>query len=140
MYRVPVLKLLDVSPEELTKRKMIYNIAENIEENRTIGSITEDDARKLKRLTHKLYEHIYSHYEEMEELNHMTDESLMLDIDIIEKRHEEEMAEVIRLKDWALREKDAAEKAANALIAEKDQELEELRRKLKALQEKAAEK
>ncbi len=57
------------------------------------------------------------------------------------------MAEVIRLKDWALREKGKAEeakdravKAANALIAEKDQELEELRRKLKALQEKVAEK
>jgi hypothetical protein len=28
----------------------------------------------------------------MEELNEMTDESLMLDIDIIEKRHEQELA------------------------------------------------
>lgn len=68
-----------------------------------------DDARKLRSLTHKLYSHLYAHYEEMEELNEMTDESLLLDIEIIEKKHEQEIAalqeelkrqqeEVIRLK------------------------------------------
>lgn len=36
----------------------------------------------------------------------MTDESLMLDIDIIEKRHEEELAAVIAEKDLLLSEKD----------------------------------
>ena len=46
-----------------------------------------------------LYKHIYSHYEEIEVLNDMTDESLMLDIDIIEKEHEQEMARVIAEKD-----------------------------------------
>jgi hypothetical protein len=38
----------------------------------------------------------------MEELNEMTDESLMLDIDIIEKRHEQELAK----KDKELIKKD----------------------------------
>lgn len=55
--------------------------------------------RSFKRLTHKLYEHLYAHYEEMEEINDMTDESLMLDIDIIEKQHEEDIATIVADKD-----------------------------------------
>ena len=34
----------------------------------------------------------YAHYAEMEELNDMTDESLLLDIDIIEKHYEKALA------------------------------------------------
>lgn len=134
LYKVPVIKYLNTTPEELTKRKMIILIPfellklrdamqkerspENLEalknliQNDIIGSInmnlkagniTELDAQKLKRLTAALYDHIYSHYEEMEVFNDMTDESLMLDIDIIEKQHEEELAK----KDKQLAEKDA---------------------------------
>lgn len=82
------------TPENLEALKnMIQNdIIGSINENLRVENITLDDARKLKRLTHKLYEHIYSNYKEMEALNDMTDESLMLDIDIIEKRHEMELA------------------------------------------------
>ena len=43
-----------------------------------------------------LYEHIYAHYEEMKELNEMTDESLMLDIDVIEKEQEKREQEFLR--------------------------------------------
>lgn len=89
------------SPENLEKLKnlILNDIIGSIEENLNLNNITIDDAQKLKRLTHKLYQHIYSHYEEMEVLNEMTDESLMLDIDIIEKKHEEELAKVIAEKD-----------------------------------------
>ena len=89
------------SPENLEALKnLIQNdIIKNINDNLQLGNITADDARKLKSLTHRLYQHIYSHYEEMEALNDMTDESLMLDIDIIEKKHEEEIASIIAEKD-----------------------------------------
>lgn len=81
-------------------KSLIQNdIIGSIESNLELGNITIDDARKLKRLTHRLYQHIYSHYEEMEVINDMTDESLMLDIDIIEKEHEEKLAKVIAEKD-----------------------------------------
>lgn len=76
-------------------KNLIQNdIIGSIEENLALGNITFQDAQKLKRYTHKLYEHIYAHYKEMEELNEMTDESLMLDIDIIEKKHETELDEI----------------------------------------------
>lgn len=93
------------SPENFTAlKKLIENdIIGSINENLRVGNLTVDDARRLKRLTHKLYEHIYSHYEELEELTEMTDESLMLDIDIIEKEHQRELAQ----KDEKLAQKEA---------------------------------
>ncbi len=147
LYQVPVVKYMQTTPEELTRKKMIILIpfellklrkvlekernVENLEalkkliqndiigtinKNQFLGNITEADARRLRRLTHLLYKHIYAHYEEMEAMNEMTDESLMLDIDIIEKQHEEELAE----KDKKLEEKDE-------VIAEKDQEIAALK-------------
>lgn len=90
--------------------------------------MTANDAQKLRRLTHKLYEHIYSHYKEMEELNDMTDESLILDIDIIEKKHEEELNSIIREKDTIITEQDNK-------ISEQAAEIEKLKARLKALEE-----
>ena len=85
----------DRSEENLDALKnLIQNdIIGSINTNLELGNITVTDAQKLRRLTHKLYDHIYSHYKEMEELNDMTDESLILDIDIIEKKHDEELLE-----------------------------------------------
>lgn len=101
-----LLKLRDSIKKERTPEKLFQlkkliqdDIIGSINENLKVGNITPDDARKLRRLTHKLYEHLYAHYEEMEELNDMTDESLMLDIDIIEKQHEEEIASIVADKD-----------------------------------------
>ena len=109
----------DRSKENLFALKnLIQNdIIGSIEENLALGNITFQDAQKLKRYTHKLYEHIYAHYKEMEELNEMTDESLMLDIDIIEKKHETELDEVKEKFTEKLAEKE------NALI-EKQNDLE----------------
>lgn len=70
--------------------------------NLALGNIEQSDADKLLRLTHQLYKHIYAHYDEMEVLNEMTDESLILDIDIIEKKYEEKIAAVIAEKDQIL--------------------------------------
>lgn len=101
---------------EALKNLIGNDIIGSINENLRVGNITLDDARRLKRLTHKLYEHIYSHYEEMEALNDMTDESLMLDIDIIEKQHEQELAK----KDEEMQK----------LLAKKDEEIALLKKQL----------
>ena len=118
---------------EALKYLIQHDILESIEENLKLGNITQSDARKLKRYTHKLYEQIYSHYEEMEELNEMTDESLMLDIDIIEKEHEQKLAEMdsalqekinaLKEKDNALKEKDAENQALKDYIQQLEQQL-----------------
>ena len=120
----------DRSEENLNVLKnLIQNdIIGSINVNLELGNITANDAQKLRRLTHKLYEHIYSHYKEMEELNDMTDESLILDIDIIEKRHEEELNSVIREKDSIITEQDNK-------ISEQAAEIEKLKARLKALEE-----
>ena len=96
-------------------KNLIQNdIIGSIEDNLRLNNITIDDARKLKRLTHKLYEHIYSHYDEMEVLNDMTDESLMLDIDYIEKEYEEKIDAVKRnLESTKQRLEDAEQKLEN---------------------------
>lgn len=124
------------TPKNLERLKdLIFNdIIGSINENFAVGNLTVGDARKLKRLTHKLYNHIYSHYEEMEELNVMTDESLMLDIDIIEKEHEKQLAE----RDAMLSEKDAMLSEKDSLlqrtISEKDSEIAALKAEIARLQ------
>ena len=55
--------------------------------NHEYGNITMDDADRLRNLTKELYYYLYSHYEEMEEINDMTDESLILEYDIFLKKH-----------------------------------------------------
>lgn len=146
-----LLKLRDAmkkerSPENLKALKnLIQNdIIGSIKKNLDAGNITTDDARRLRRLTQQLYDHIYSHYEEMEVLNEMTDESLMLDIDIIEKEHEKQLSEkdsVISKQNLALSEKEAviSEKNTviseqNFIISEKDAEIALLKKKLAELQ------
>lgn len=83
------------TPENLCALQHLINhdILEAIQLNLDAGNITVDDAIKLRRLTHKLYKHIYSHYEEMKELNEMTDESLLLDVEIMQKEHDKAMAQ-----------------------------------------------
>lgn len=115
------------SPENLTAlKKLIQNdIIGSIDVNEQAGNITRDDARKLKRQTIKLYEHIYSHYDELKELNDMTDETFMLDIDIIEKEHEL----ALNAKDKIIAEKDET-------IAEKEAKIALLEKQLAELQSK----
>ncbi|MGN1179879.1 MAG: hypothetical protein ACI4SD_01605 [Suilimivivens sp.] len=126
-----LLKLRKLLEKDRSKENLfaLKNLIQNdiigsIEENLAMGNITFQDAQKLKRYTHKLYEHIYAHYKEMEELNEMTDESLMLDIDIIEKRHETELYEIKeKFKEKLTETENALTETENALI-EKQNDLE----------------
>lgn len=126
-----LLKLRDMlhktrSPENLAALKnLIQNdIIGSINENLRVGNITFDDAQILKQLTHKLYIHIYSHYSEMEELNDMTDESLILDIDIYLEEHERNVAKLMA----EMAEKDAAIADKDSLIAKLQAELEQYKK------------
>ncbi|MDD6571601.1 MAG: hypothetical protein PUF12_04330 [Thermoflexaceae bacterium] len=97
-------------------KKLIQNdILTNIDVNETMGNITPADAAKLRSLTHRLYEHIYSHYEEMKELNDMTDETILLDIDIMEDKIDK-LNETISQKELEIEQK-------NTQIAQKDTEI-----------------
>ncbi len=129
------------TPENLCalQHLITHDILEAIKINLDAGNITIDDAIKLHRLTHKLYKHIYSHYEEMEELNEMTDESLLLDVEIMQKEHEKAMAEkdnVIAEKDNVIAEKDNVIAEKDNEIAEKDNEIAKLKEELKKIKSK----
>ncbi len=78
------------TPENLEALKslILNDIIGSISKNLEAGNITQNDAQKLRQLTLMLYRHLYAHYEEMEAVNDMTDESLILDIDIIEEKYE----------------------------------------------------
>lgn len=120
---------------EVLKNLIQNDIIANINKNFFAGNVTADDARRLKRLTRKLYEHLYSHYEEMEKegINDMTDESLMLDIDIIEKEHEAEIKRLLAMKDAELEIKTSELEAKTSELVSKDAEISMLK---KMLQEK----
>lgn len=106
----------------LALQKLIEDdILGSIETNLLLENISVNDAYKLQRLTKQLYDYIYAHYAEMEELNNMTDESLLLDIDIIEMNYEKLIAE----KDSALAEKISALAEKDSALAEKDSALAE---------------
>ncbi len=118
------------TPENILalKRLLFDDIIKIIDENVILNNLTVNDAYKLKRLTHRLYEHIYAHYEELEEVTEMTDESLILDIDILEYKYEKLFAEAdakfAKLDaEFAAKKKEIAEKENE--IAEKDNEIAE---------------
>ena len=135
-----LLKLRDMLRKERSAENLaaLKNLIQNdiigsINENLRVGNITFDDAQILKQLTHKLYVHIYSHYNEMEELNDMTDESLILDIDIYLEEHERNVAKLmaeIADKDAAIADKDAAIADKDAAIANKDSLIAKLQEEL----------
>ena len=118
-------------------QNLIQNdIIGSIETNLKLGNISMDDGRRLRHLTKKLYDHIYAHYSEMEVLNEMTDESLLLEYDIIEKEHEKALAEkdkVIQEKDDALQEKDNALQEKDGALRSALQENERLKAEIAKL-------
>ena len=118
-----LLRLRDAIKQERTPDRLLQlktliqdGIIGSINKNLTIGNITQSDARRLRSLTQKLYDHLYAHYEEMEELNDMTDESLILEYDIIEKEHEAELAQM----DAIISEKETTISKMDIIISEKD--------------------
>ena len=122
------------SPENLQALQYLieHDILDSIETNYQSGNISINDAYKLQRLTKQLYNYIYAHYAEMEELNDMTDESVLLDIDILEMKYEKKLAEKLQALEAlnrALAEKDSA-------LAEKDSEIQRLKAELQRLQQR----
>ena len=114
--------------------------------------------KKILTLSSKaVINYIYAHYDEMKELNEMTDESLLLDIDIIEMKYEKALAEkeaalakiisALKEKDSvltetsfalaeitsALAEKDSALAEKDSALAEKDLEIELLKAEIAKL-------
>lgn len=114
------------TPENLKALKdLIQNdIIGAVDDNIAAGNLTMRDGQTLKRLTWRLYEHIYRRYEEMEHegVNEIVDDELILDIDILmaeaDRRQEEAvaaaMAEAARRQEEAVAE---AEATQNKLIA-----------------------
>lgn len=122
-YKVPVLKLPEISAHELTDRKMVVlipfyvlklryalkkkgekdleqlqsyilsDIIVCIDENLKLGNITIEDALKLKRYLHKLCDYLSSVHKELKGMKDMTDESFMTDVDIMCEEHEKAMVE-----------------------------------------------
>lgn len=145
-YKVPVLKLPEISSQELSDRKMVIlipfhvlklryalkkgnfesvdelqryilnDIIGHIDKNLQIRNITIEDALKLKRYLQKLCDYLSKHHKELEGMRDMTDESFMTDIDIICKEHEERV-----------------EKLESAM-AQKDIEIAMLKKQLEELQ------
>ena len=108
------------SPENLRALKSLIknDIIGSINENLRVGNITLEDALKLKRYTQTLYDYLYSHYDETEDFDDMTDESYMTDIDIICKERDEALA----AKDRELAAKNRELTAKNRELTAKDKE------------------
>ncbi len=130
------LKLKDLLKKDRSHEnlKALQNLIQtdiigSINKNVALGNISMDDARRLRNLTGQLYDHLYAHYEEMEETNMLTDESLLLEYDIIEMEHEKALAEkdkIIQEKDSALQEKEKELQASQFEIERLKTELEKL--------------
>ena len=99
------------------------DIIGHIEKNTQMGNITLEDALKLKRYLQRLCNYLCAHYEELEAIRDMTDESFMTDIDIICKEYQDAIAE---------RDKQLAEQSNQ--LAEKDNQLAEQQQRIAELE------
>lgn len=134
-----LLKLKKIMEKERSEKNLAalknlleHDILDSINDNLRVGNITVADAQQLKSYTHLLYNHLYSHYEEMELFNDMMDESIMTDADIIVKECEERLNKalndkdgIIAKKEQIITEKDIEIAKRNSEIAEKDNEIAE---------------
>ncbi len=133
------------TPENIERlRKLIEcDILGSVERNYELGNISKSDVTRLREMTKMLYDHIYAHYDEMEVLNDMTDQSLLLPFDIWEmemekkqKNYEAALAEqkaALAKQEAALAEKDSALAEKDSALAEKDSEIARLKAELTKL-------
>ena len=122
------------TPENLKALKdLIQNdIIEAVDDNIAAGNLTMRDGQTLKRLTWRLYEHIYRRYEEMEHegVNEIVDDELILDIDILmaeaDRRQEEAVAaavaEAARRQEEAVAEVTRRQEEAVAEVTRRQEE------------------
>ena len=146
-YKVPTVKLPEISTEELNARKMVVllpfhvlkcrklirkgeitdvselkrivenDIIGNIDYNVELGNIEQEDAFKLKRYLKSLCRYLGKHHKELEAMRDMTDESFMTDADIICETYEKKLAE---------KEKEMAKQSA--MIEQLQQQIEQLKK------------
>jgi hypothetical protein len=150
-YLLKLRKILEKDRSEANKQALIHliqhDIIETINRNLEVGNITLEDAQKLNTYTQILYHQIYSHYEELEEVNEMTDESFMTEVDILYEEIHAANAErdaanaerdaAIAERDAAHAERDAANTERDSANAERDAaiaEIKELRRQIAKFQ------
>ncbi len=130
-----------VALKELLRDDIIGSINSNYE----MGNISYSDAASLRAFTKIMYNQIYyNQYEELEEMDAMTDESYMTDIDLIIKEQDEKWEEVVKerakelqrmnsvlkSKELELKDKDAKLKDMDAELRDKDEEIARLKRLL----------
>lgn len=108
-------------------KSLIENdIINSIELNVALGNISSADGRQLLNMTKKLYQYLYSHYEDMEDVAMMIDESLELETDILDAKIEKleervtELGSALAEKISALAEMDSALAKKDSALAEKD--------------------
>ncbi|MGN0436182.1 MAG: hypothetical protein ACI4D8_06115 [Wujia sp.] len=114
--------------QDLINNDILSSIRKNVE----AGNISLEDGISLQQMTKKLYNHLYSQYKEMEDMDDMTDESIMLPVDILKKQYETIMAE----KDNEIAEGNRENAVLKKEISEKDNEITRLRKELELLKNK----
>ena len=136
------------------KELLCNDIIGSIQNNYEMGNISYSDATSLISFTKVMYNQIYyNQYEELEEMDAMTDESYMTDIDLIIKEQEEKwgavvkeralelkrMNETLKNKELELKDKDAELKDKDAELKDKDAELKDKDAELKKKEAEIAE-
>lgn len=97
------------------------DIIGSIQSNYEIGNISYADMVSLRAFTKIMYNQIYyNQYEELEEMDVMTDESYMTDIDLIIKEQDEKWEAVLKDRDRVLKEKDLEIERLKKLLQEKN--------------------
>lgn len=110
---------------QLLQNLIQYDILGTIAINYELGNISMNDAYKLQLLTIQLYNQIYAHYSEMEDLTNMIEESLSLDIDIIEKQYGKAITDI-----------DTQLDAKESELAQRDSEIERLKAEIEKLKQR----
>lgn len=155
-YKVPVLKLPELSAQELSERKMVilipfhvlrlryalknhnfisvselqshilHDILGCIDENLRLENITVEDAVKLKSNFKKLCDYLSKHHKELEGIYDMTDESFMTEVDIMCKEHEE----ALELLERSIEENEEKIATMKEQLANLDKELADTQKEL----------
>lgn len=128
------------SPENKEALKLLISndIIGSIKRNRELGNITQADARKLLGLTQRLYEHLYAHYEELEDIEEMDQSIILENEDLIDEmdRLENEKTR-IQKENAEIQQQNTAIKKQNAAmqeeLAKKDALIASLQEQLTAL-------
>ena len=122
------------TPENLEAlRTLIFDdIIGLINKNLEVRNITSADAKCLIEMIRKLYNHLYSHYEECKErgLNGMVEETFVLETDILMAEHKRE---VVALEARHKKEIDELNQRTGVMSAGYEKKIEELNREIERL-------